>query len=698
MTVRFLPPQRRNIVFVGQPHVGKTSLAEAILFEAGAVSRIGSTDDGSSHFDFEAEEIKHHSTLKEAVYDFTYEQNSITLLDTPGSSDFIADTLCALRAADVTVLVVGALSGVKVQAEKVWALARAEGTARVIFVGELDKENANFEQTIQSARTTLKTNPLLVQVPLEYLGAPSTVVDLLSLTGYRIAQNGKPERFPLPKAILDGFAEQRTALVEAIAETDDALLEKYLERNEIEQSELFSAFRRAVARGSLTPVFAGSPTTRVGIGAFLRAIVDYLPSPVERTPYKALDDEHTSIVANPEKPFIGMVFKTFADPFTGQISLVRVVQGKLHSDDVVLNTRSEEEERMGKLHLQLGKETQNIDEVGPGAIVSVAKLKNTHTGDTLCDKSLHTRLLGFKFPDPAISFAVDPKTRKDEDKILQAISQIAEEDPAISIRRDPSTHQTLVYGQSQSHIEIMLERIWRKFHVEGIIHPPKIPYRETITANSEAQGRHKKQTGGHGQFGDCWLRINPLPRGSGFTFKNEVFGGAIPRNFIPAVEKGVIEGLDEGFLCGYPIVDIEVTVFDGSYHAVDSSELSFKLAAIKALKTALEKSHPILLEPIINIEITVPDDYTGAVLGDLNAHRGRVQNMESDGEVSVITAHAPMAEMPTYSATLRSMTGDRGHFRADFLGYEEVPAAVAERLLPELRKEHAHHESLAAED
>jgi elongation factor G len=486
----------------------------------------------------------------------------------------------------------------------------------------------------------------------------------------------------------DEIEAARMSLVESIAETDDVLVEKYLEGETISDEQLLAALRKGVASGAVIPALCGSGMTGAGASAFVDAAEQYFPSPLERAPYlcKDANGESREVAPDPNAPFLGILFKTFADPFTGQVSLLRVVSGTLKNDDTVHNPNAETDERVGKLHVQLGKEQKSIESAGPGEIVAIVKLKETRTGHTLAAKSKPGMLEGIAFPSSAISYAIEPKNKGDEDKIFSAVEKMAMEDPAITVKRDPSTHEMLISGMGQNHIELTLQRIQRKFKVEVLLNAPQVPYRETITKTGESQGKHKKQSGGRGQYGDCWLRIKPLERGAGFNFVNDIFGGAVPRNYIPAIEKGVVEAMAKGHLAGFPMVDIECSVYDGSYHAVDSSDMAFKIAASKGFRLAVDKAGPVLLEPIMLVSVVVPEECTGDIMGDMNSRRGKVLNMEMTGNSQTINAEVPLSEMLSYAPTLRSVTADRGEFSMDFHSYEQVPAHIAEKVIQEAKK------------
>ncbi|MCC6933417.1 MAG: elongation factor G [Deltaproteobacteria bacterium] len=677
------PEARRNIAVIGQSGIGKTPLCEYLLNITGNSTRIGKTVDGSSHFDFEPEEVKRNSTLKTSVYDFSHQNISYSIIDTPGSSTFVVDTAYAVRAADVALLVIGAISGVKVQGKKAWKSATKEGIARAMFVSELDHENACYENALEAVKSGLGVNVAPLQYPIGSEHTFQGVVDLMTMRAY-VKEGGKWfVTSDIPAEVKDDVDKARTALIESISETDEKLLEKYLEGGDISADELLAALKSGFAAGAIIPLFIGSPDTGLGIDALLDAMRTLFPSPLGRKPYqiKAKDGTLSDIAIGAEQKLVAQVFKTFADPFTGQISMVRVISGTINSDETVLNPRTETVERVGKLQIQQGKEHKPIAAAGPGSIVSIMKLKDTKTGDTLCAQDAPRQVASITIAAGCMSFAIEPKSRGDEEKISSAIEKIMAEDPSISMHREIATSETLVTCMGQQHIDITVERIKRKFNVEVVLHPPKVPYRETIKGQAEAQGKHKKQSGGRGQYGDCWLRIKPLKTGENFAFHNEIFGGAVPKNYVPAIEKGVMEAMGNGYLAGFPMVKVDCAVYDGSYHEVDSSDMAFKIAASKGFKIAVSKASPILLEPTMAVEVTVPDDVTGDIIGDINVRRGRILGMEPDGAMQVIKAEVPLAEMLTYAADLGAMTSDRGSFTMDMRGYEEVPAQVALKVI-----------------
>lgn len=672
-------PESRAIALIGHSHAGKTALGEALLFLSGATTRIGKTVDGTSHFDFEPEEVKRGCSLSTAVYSTQAHDGSFTLLDTPGSSSFIFDTVTALRAADAALLVASGAVGVKTQGEKAWRAACEEGLPRAVFVNELDRERASLESAVEHIRRACDVHPVPITIPV---GTESQFAGVIDVLGQCYLHGDSAEPVELTPEQEDIAASARRNLLEAVAETDESLLERYVSGEELSDDEVRDAFCRAFARGDIVPLFCGAAQTRVGLRALLNCINRYFPAAASRA-YRTTEAENATVNCDPDGPFAGIIFKTFADPFMGQVSLVRVVSGRLRSDQSVLNSTTGAHERVGKLHIQLGKEQRAVDEAVAGEIVAIAKLKETHTGDTLCLDTHPVQLVGFSIPEGAVSYAAEPRSRADEDKLFAAVARLTAEDPAIHVHRDPATNETLISGLGQDHVEITLERVKRKFNVDMILHAPKVPYRETITRRAEGQGKHKKQSGGRGQYGDCWLRLSPLPRGEGFVFENEVFGGAIPKNYIPAVQKGVEEAMEHGPLGGFPMVDIRCVVYDGSYHAVDSSDMAFKIAASKGFKSVVEKAGAVLLEPIMLADIVVPDDTTGAVMGDLNSRRAKVLQIDAEGHSQLIRAEAPLAEMLTYAQTLRALTADRGSFHLELRGYDEVPAHVAQRVLSE---------------
>jgi elongation factor G len=678
----------RNVAIVGQGGIGKTTVADALLFAAGAVTRIGRVDDGSSAFDTEPEEVRRKSTITAALHHAGWRKHEINLIDTPGYSAFLHDTHNCLRAATGVLLVLGSTGGeIKVEIEKVWAWCEEAGLPRIAFVTRMDRERASIEHALEDL-AVLGARPAVLHVPIGREAELHGVVDVL--TGRAFLYQGDSGTFqegPVPAELADEVAKARERLVETIAEANDALLEKYLEGVELTPEELRVGLTEGTRAGKFLPVLCGAGGRAVGLHPLLDAIVDLLPSPAE-LPAWVGDNPKTGDpierAADPTAPFSAYVFKTIVDPFAGKLSVLRVVSGRVHADLNCINPVREVRERIGHPLKLEGKKQSQVPAAVAGDIVAVAKLKDVSSGDTLCDEK--SPIIYPPLPDapPAISFALQPKSKADDEKVMTGLHRLMEEDTALRVHRDEQTKEFVVSGTGQLHLEVAVERLKRKFGVEVELKAPKVPYKETIRGSAKAQGKHKRQTGGHGQYGDCWLELSPLPRGQGFEFEDAVVGGVIPRNFIPAVEKGVRELLPQGLLAGYPIVDVKVKLYDGTYHDVDSSEMSFKIAAHLGFKKAFEMCRPVLLEPIMTITITVPDDYMGDVIGDLNSRRGKVLGAEPKGTgQQMIRAHVPMAEVLRYAPDLRSMTSGRGDFELELAHYEDVPPHIAERVIKE---------------
>jgi len=685
----------RNIAFVGHGGVGKTSLVEAILFATGAINRLGRVDDGSTTTDFDPDEIKRKISLNTAVAFTDYKGHRFNLIDTPGYGDFVADARAGLRAADAAVLVVDAVAGVQVQTEKVWKFASEYELPRVIVINRLDRERADFFRALESLGKRLKARLCPLQVPIGSEASFSGLVDLIAMKALSVA-DGKVKESDIPGEAMETAKTWREKLVETVAETDDDLLAKYLEEGSIEEPAMLEALRRAIGSGALVPVLGAAATRGIGVHPLLDLAIKELPSPADRGEVEATDGKSKEAVTrapDPKAPLSALVFKTVSDPHVGRLTIFRVYSGVLRADSQVLNSTRDSRERVGHIGWLQGKTQKPAEALGPGEIGVVAKLKDTLTGDTLCEETHPVVLPGIAFPEPAISFAIQPKSRGDEDKISTALHRMAEEDPTLHHHYDPETKQLLVSGVGQLHVEVVVERMKRKYNVDVQILPPRIPYKETVKGRAEVQGKYKKQTGGRGQYGDTWLRVEPLQRGGGFEFVDDIFGGAIPRNFIPSVEKGVRDCMKRGILAGYPVVDLKVTLYDGSYHDVDSSDMAFQIAASMGLQKGFMEARPILLEPIMNVEVTAPSDNAGDVIGDLNGRRGRIVGMEPDGEIVNVRAQAPMSEMLTYESTLRSMTGGRGAYSMESSHYEEVPSHIAQKVVAEAKaeKEKANH-------
>ena len=679
----------RNVGVVGHGGVGKTSLVEALLFTAGAMTRLGKVDDGSTTTDFDPDEIKHKISINTAVAYCDWKGHRITLVDTPGYGDFIADARAALRVVEAAIVVVDAVAGVQVQTEKVWKFATEYALPRAVVVNRLDRERADFYRTLESLARRLKGRLVALQIPLGEESSFRGYVDLVRIKAVTYA-NGKASEGEVPGDLSDRVKEYRERLVEAAAETDDELLSKYLEEGSLGEPEMLRALRAGIAGGKLVPVLCASAARNLGSAALLDLVVDSLPSPADRgevagTDLKAKQPGTRS--PEPKAPVAALVFKTLSDPHIGKLSLFRVYSGTLRADATLLNASRSVRERMGHVSWLMGKTQKNVEALGPGEIGVAQKLKETLTGDTLCDEAQPFELPRITFPEASISFAIQPKTRGDEDKISNALARIAEEDPTVHYHYDPETKQLLVAGVGSLHVEMVVERMKRKYNVDVNLLPPRIPYKETVKGRAEGQGKYKKQTGGRGQYGDVWLRVEPLPRGGGFEFVDEIFGGAVPRNYIPSAEKGVRDCMKKGILAGYPIVDLRVILYDGTYHEVDSSDMAFQIAASLGLQKVFLDAHPILLEPIMNVEVTAPSEVAGDIIGDRNSRRGRIVGMEPAGETAAVRATVPMAEMLTYESSLRSMTGGRGAYSMEFSHYEEVPAFLAEKVTKEAKTE-----------
>ena len=680
----------RNIAFVAHGGAGKTSLAEVMLFNTGVTNRLGCVDDENTIMDFEPEELKRHISLSSGFHQYSWKKHTISLIDTPGDQNFFSDTRLCMQAADGTVVVIDAVDGVKVQTEQAWDFIDEFNLPSVIFINKLDRERSDFFRTFKDAEKCFKPKPIITQLPIGSEAGFKGVIDLISMKAFTYDAKGKATKIDIPNDMQDQVEEEREALVENVVESDDELLERYLEGESLSDDEIINALRKGTLTRTFVPVLCGSATKNIGIDLLQDFFVNCMPSPLDRHPWIAADDTGETQIectADPDGPFYGFVFKTVADPFAGRLSIFRVVSGTLGADGTFYNVNKSTNERYNQLLRLAGKEQKQINQAGPGSIVAMAKLKETATGDTLCNES---RKVKFKCAEPLpdlISFALEPKSKGDEDKIFTSLSKLLEEDVALKLTRNPETKQILLSGLGQIHIEVTIEKLKRKYNVDVRLNAPKVPYKETITKTVRVQGRHKKQTGGHGQFGDCWIRLDPLPKGKGFEFVNKIVGGAIPRQYIPAVEKGIIESARKGILGGFPCIDFQVTLDDGSFHAVDSSEMAFKIAGSLAFRKAAAEAGPVLLEPIMNISITTPDEYMGDIMGDLNSRRGRVLGMDSKGKNQIIKANVPMTEFLTYAPELRSITGGRGIFTMEFSHYDEVPAQISQKLLEEIKKE-----------
>jgi elongation factor G len=679
----------RNVGVVGHGGVGKTSLVESLLFTAGAMNRLGKVDDGTTTTDFDPDEIKRKISINTAIAYCDVKGHRINLVDTPGYGDFIADARAGLRVVEAAVVVVDAVAGVQVQTEKVWKFASEFDLPRAVVVNRLDRERSDFFRTLESLGRRLKGRIVPVHIPVGEESGFRGFVDLVTQRA-TLYPDGKPTDADVPADVADRVKEWREKLVEAAAETDDDLLAKYLEEGSLAEAEMLAALRAAITQGKIVPVLCAAATKGIGSQALLDLIVHEFPSPADRGEVGGTDvkaKQAGTRAADPKAPVSALVFKTLSDPHIGKLTFFRVYSGTLRADSTLLNPARGTRERMGHVSWLQGKTQKNVEALGPGEIGVAQKLKETQTGDTLGDEAHPFELPRITFPEPAINFAVQPKTRGDEDKISNALARIAEEDPTVHHHFDPETKQLLISGVGSLHVEMTVERMKRKYNVDVTLLPPRIPYKETVKGRAEGQGKYKKQTGGRGQYGDTWLRVEPLTRGGGFEFVDDIFGGAVPRNFIPSVEKGVRDCMKKGILAGYPVVDLKVTLYDGSYHDVDSSDMAFQIAASMGLQKVFMDARPILLEPVMNVEVTTPADVAGDIIGDLNSRRGRIVGMEPSGETALVRASAPMSEMLTYESSLRSMTGGRGGYSMEFSHYEEVPAFLADKIVKDAKTE-----------
>jgi elongation factor G len=674
----------RNVGVVGHGDSGKTTLTAGLLFTSGATNRLLRVDEGNTITDFDDDEVQRKITISTAIAVAEWKKTKINILDTPGYNIFINDTRAALIAADAALVVVDGVAGVEVQTEKVWRFAADFALPRAIVINKLDRERADFDRALKSVNEVFGRNAAPVQIPIGSERDFKGVVDLIRMKAFTYAPDGdgKGQEGEIPGDLADAARKAHDALVEMVAESNDALMEEFFEKGSLSAEQIVEGVKQGVREMSFFPVLCASALRNIGTDLILNFLVDNLPSPAERAGLPATVNGAEAMRKFNENEAPSMfVFKTAADPFAGRINYFKVVTGVVKNDASLQNLTRGVAERLAHIASPQGKLLQPVTEVRAGDIGAVAKLKETFTGDTLADKGADIAYPPVKLPEPSISFAIQANSRNDEDRMGNAVHRILEEDQSLRFYRDPQTREFLLAGAGQQHVEIVVSRLKKRYGVDVTLKAPKIPYRETIRGKADVQGRHKKQTGGHGQFGDCWIKMEPLPRGAKFEFANEVFGGAIPRNFIPAVEKGIVEAAEHGFLAGYPMVDFKVTVYDGSYHDVDSSELAFKLAARKAFKAAMQEAKPALLEPVMNVEIQAPVEYAGDLMGDLNGRRGRISGMETKGSSQFIRAQVPMAEMLNYQSDLTAMTQGRASFTMEFDHYDFVPQLQAEKIV-----------------
>ena len=680
----------RNVALIGHSGAGKTSVAEAMLFAAKATTRLGKVDDGSSVLDFEAEELKRRISIAAACHHFDWKKHAVHFVDTPGDDNFLAETRAALQVADSALVIVDAVDGVKVGTEKVWAGADKFKLPRLLFINKMERERADFNKVVQEIKDILKATPVLLQIPIGQEANFKGVVDLVTLKAYTFDNTGKATETAIPADLQEEAEAQRSELLNFAAESDDALIEKFLEEGQLTQEEVWQGLRAGTLAGSFVPVLCGTAIQNLGITLLLDAFNTYLPSPSDRGAVLGVDPKtkaETTREPDPDGPFCAYVFKTVADPYAGRLSVFRIYSGTLNSDSSFWNANKGISERFGQLFLPEGKGQKSVANAGPGTFAAVAKLKDTVTGDTLCEENKPIILPVPEPPKTAVTFAVEPKSRGDEDKVYSSISRLIEEDPSLTQGRNAGTKEILISGMGQVHIEATVEKLKRKFGVEVNLKTPKVPYRETIKGRTKIQGKYKRQSGGRGQFGDTWLEIEPLPRGGGFEFVDKIVGGAIPKQYIPAVEKGIVEAMLEGELSGCQVVDIKITLYDGSFHDVDSSEMAFKIAGSMGFKKGFMACQPTLLEPVMLMKVTVPEDFMGDIIGDLNGRRGRVLGVDAQGSLQIIKANVPLSEVQHYQPDLTSKTGGRGTYEMEFSHYEEVPPAQAEKIIAQVKAE-----------
>lgn len=682
----YAPEKIRNIALIGHGSCGKTSMAASILFDSGAMNRLTRVDKGNTVTDFELEEIDRKISINAAACHCEWNGHKINILDCPGYTNFLWDTRASMRAVDAGMLLVDAVSGVEVGTEKVWEMAEELNLPLMLVVNKLDRENANFSRTIESIHQFFGRQAVPVQLPIGEEKSFTGMVDLITKKAYQYEkdESGRFQEKEIPADMLDAVTKKAEDLTEMIAENDEELMEKYFEKGELSAEELIKGLEKSILNRQFFPVFVSSALLNIGIQPVLDGVINFLPSPLQRG--TVISDEG-EVKTSAEEPFAALVFKTMSDPYTGRISMMRVFSGKVNPDAVVFNINKQTSEKLGGLFFLQGKEQIPAGQAKVGDIVATAKLKETSTGQTLCAKGSQIRFPAIKFPEPSISFAIQPKTRADEDRISQAVHRITEEDPTARIERDPQTNELIISGNGQLHVEIITDRLKKRYNVNVEIKPPKIPYKETIKGKADVQGKYKKQTGGRGQYGDVYIKMEPMPRAGDFEFEDKIFGGAIPKNYIPSIEKGILEARKKGVVAGFPTVDFKVILYDGSYHDVDSSDIAFKIAASMAFKKAMKQAKPTILEPIMNAEIYTPEAFMGDIMGNLNGRRGKVQGMEQKGNMRLIKARVPMAEMLDFEPTLTSITGGRGTFLMEFSHYEEVPAHLQKKIVDEAVKE-----------
>jgi len=678
----------RNLAVIGHGDAGKTQLVSSLLHVAGTTNRWGKVDEGTTVTDYDEDAIARKITLNNNLAYSEYKDTKINLIDTPGYAAFVAHARPALRVADCALVVVDGVHGIEVQTEKTWQYANEFLLPRFMVINKIDKEHADFGHALETATSCFARSIVPFTLPIGKEGDFRGVVDVVHQKAYEFDERGQSREIPIPEAGRDIFERTRERLIELVAESDDSLLEKYFADGTLPEEDIYPNLAKAIANSKLCPVYAISSITLVGLQILLDHIIEFAPTPAAHEAeygFAAADSngERISRRYSDNEPFSAYVFRTIADPFAGRINVFKVISGKISADATVYNSTRDTAERLGSLHYISGKHLEKISEAHTGDIVAVVKLRETQTGDTLCDKSNPIVYPKVEYPEAAIAFAIEPKSRSDEEKISVAIHKILEEDPSLHFDRDAQTKEFILSGSGQLHIETVVDKLKNRYNVEVALHPPKVPYKETITQTVEVQGRHKKQSGGRGQFGDCKCIFEPLERGKGFEWIDKIFGGAIPQNFRPAVEKGILEAAQAGYVAGYPMVDFRVTLIDGSYHTVDSDEHSFRAAGRKAFRAAMEKAKPVLLEPIMDVEVFTPQEFSGDIMGDLNSRRGRVSGMDMRGKQQVIKAKVPLSEMLDYQSKLNSMTQARGSYHMQFSHYDVLPHNLAQKVIEE---------------
>lgn len=684
----FTTENLRNLAVIGHGDAGKTQLTASLMYVAGSTPRWGKVDEGTTVTDYDDDSIARKVSLNNNFAHVEYADSKLNIIDTPGYAAFVSHARPALRVADCALVVVDGVNGIEVQTEKTWSYANEFLLPRFMVINKLDKENSDFGHALETATSSFARSIVPFTLPIGSEANFKGVVDVVHQKAYEFDANGKAKEIPMPESGKDVFERTRERLIEIVAESDDALMEKYFADGTLPEEDIYPNLAKAIAKSRLCPVYAVSAGNLVGLQILLDHIVEFGPNPATHEAEYGFKDadlsgDRVSRKYSNDEPFSAYVFRTIADPFAGRINVMKVVSGKVESDATVFNSARDSQERLGALHVINGKTLEKVNSAQTGDIIAVVKLKDTQTGDTLCDKASPIVYPKVEYPEAAIAFAIEPKSRADEEKISVALHKILEEDPSLHFERDAQTKEFILSGSGQLHIETVVDKLKNRYHVEVALHPPKVPYKETITASAEVQGRHKKQSGGRGQFGDCKVIFEPLERGGGFEWVDKIFGGAVPQNFRPAIEKGIIEAATGGAVAGYPLVDFKVTLIDGSYHTVDSDEHSFRAAGRKAFRAAMEKAKPTLLEPIMDVEVFTPLEFSGDIMGDLNSRRGRVGGMEMRGKQQVIKAKVPLSEMLDYQSKLNSVTQARGSYHMQFSHYDPLPHNLAQKVIDE---------------